>query len=76
QWSQLNAEKPPYVVGGQDDFETTIKGYYDSIHHGKKPGSQRKRRIKEVNSNHFHPVDSQEGFEKGGAALFGVCRGK
>ncbi|XP_072075269.1 uncharacterized protein [Arachis hypogaea] len=79
QWSRLNAKKPLYVeprAGGQDDFETTLKGYYDSIHHGKKLGARRKRRIKEVDSNHSHPVDSQEGFEKGGAALLGVCRGK
>ncbi|MED6206439.1 hypothetical protein PIB30_026649 [Stylosanthes scabra] len=62
-------------AGGQDDFESTLKGYYDSIRHGKRPGSGRKRRIK-VYSNHFHPVDSQEGCKKGGAALLGVCRGK
>ncbi|MED6206845.1 hypothetical protein PIB30_030513, partial [Stylosanthes scabra] len=78
QWSRLNEKKPLYVeprAGGQDDFESTLKGYYDSIHHGKKPGSGRKRRSK-VHSNHLHPVDSQEGCKKGGAALLGVCRGK
>ena len=62
--------------GSQDDFEIALKEYYDSIHHGKRPALGRKRRIKKIDSNHFHPIDSQDSSKKGGAALFGVCRGK
>ncbi|KAK7283806.1 hypothetical protein RIF29_13552 [Crotalaria pallida] len=79
QWSRLNAEKPLFVEprgGSQDDFELALKGYYDSIHHGKRPTSGRKRRIKKVDLNHFYAVDSRENSKKGGAALLGVCRGK
>ncbi|KAE9617276.1 putative RNA helicase [Lupinus albus] len=79
QWSQLNAEKSIFVEprgGNQDDFELVLKGYYDSIHHGKKPASGKKRRIKKFDLNHFYAADSQENSKKGGAALLGVCRGK
>lgn len=79
QWSRLKAEKPLFVEskgGSQDDFELTLKGYYDSIHHDKKPASGRKRRIKKTDLNHFHAVDSIQDTKKGGAALLGVCRGK
>lgn len=62
--------------GSQDDFELALKGYYNSIHHDKRPAFGRKRRIKKVDLNHFHPVDSLQDSEKGGAALLGVCRGK
>jgi Fanconi anemia group J protein len=62
--------------GSQDDFELALKGYYDSIHHNKRPASGRKRRIKKTDLNHFHAVDSLQVSNKGGAALLGVCRGK
>ncbi|KAK7321841.1 hypothetical protein VNO77_32829 [Canavalia gladiata] len=79
QWTRLNAEKPLFVEprgGSQDDFELALKGYYDSIHHGKRPALGRKRRIKKVDLNHAHPVESLQNSKKGGAALLGVCRGK
>ncbi|PNY05673.1 fanconi anemia group J protein [Trifolium pratense] len=79
QWSRLNAEKSLFVEpkgSSQDDFELTLKGYYDSIHHDKRPASGRKRRIKKTDLNHFHAVDSLQDSKKGGAALLGVCRGK
>lgn len=62
--------------GSQDDFELVLKGYYDSIHHGKRPALGRKRRIKKIDLNHFYTVDSPQDSKKGGAALLGVCRGK
>lgn len=62
--------------GSQDDFELELKGYYDSIHHGKRPASGRKRRIKKTDLNHVHAVDTVQDSNKGGAALLGVCRGK
>ncbi|XP_073220587.1 uncharacterized protein [Cicer arietinum] len=79
QWSRLNAEKSLFVEpkgGSQDDFELALKGYFDSIHHDKRPASGRKRRIKKTDLNHFHAVDSLQDSKKGGAALLGVCRGK
>nr|KYP65217.1 Fanconi anemia group J protein isogeny [Cajanus cajan] len=79
QWSRLNAEKSLFVeprAGSQDDFELTIKGYYDSIHHGKRPALGGKKRIKKSDLNHVHAVDSLQNSMKGGAALLGVCRGK
>ncbi|KAH1095827.1 hypothetical protein GLYMA_14G223700v4 [Glycine max] len=78
QWSRLNAEKPLFVEsrgGSQEDFELALKGYYHSIH-GKIPALKRKRRIKKIDLNHAHAVDSLQNSEKGGAALLGVCRGK
>ncbi|KAK7376652.1 hypothetical protein VNO80_02066 [Phaseolus coccineus] len=79
QWSRLNAEKPLFVEprgGSQDDFELALKGYYDSIHHEKRPARGRKRRIKTIDLNHVHAVNSLQNSRKGGAALLGVCRGK
>ncbi|KAK7402386.1 hypothetical protein VNO78_14615 [Psophocarpus tetragonolobus] len=79
QWSRLNAEKPLFVEprgGSQDDFEHALKGYYDSIHHGKKSALGRKRRIKKIDLNDVHAVDSLQNSKNGGAALLGVCRGK
>ncbi|KAG2390597.1 Regulator of telomere elongation helicase 1-like protein [Vigna angularis] len=62
--------------GSQDDFELVLKGYYDSIHHEEGPVRGRKRRIKKIDLNHVHAVDSLQNSRKGGAALLGVCRGK
>ncbi|XP_022638315.1 Fanconi anemia group J protein homolog isoform X2 [Vigna radiata var. radiata] len=79
QWSRLNAEKPLFVEprgGSQDDFELVLKGYYDSIHHEKRPARGRNRRIKTIDLNHVHAVDSLPNSRKRGAALLGVCRGK
>ncbi|KAJ1411488.1 P-loop containing nucleoside triphosphate hydrolase [Sesbania bispinosa] len=79
QWSRLNTEKSLFVEprgGNQDDFELVLKGYYDSIHNGKRPALGRKKRIKKNDLNHFHAVDSVQDSQKGGAALLGVCRGK
>ncbi|XP_057423797.1 uncharacterized protein LOC130717557 isoform X2 [Lotus japonicus] len=79
QWSRLHTEKSLFVEprgGSQDDFELVLKGYYDSIHHGKRPALGRKRRIKKIDLNHFYTVDSPQDSKKGGAALLGVCRGK
>ncbi|XP_027330323.1 Fanconi anemia group J protein homolog isoform X2 [Abrus precatorius] len=79
QWSRLNAEKSLFVEprgGSQDDFELALKGYYDSIHHGKRPTLGRRRRIRKIDLNHVHAVDSLQNSNKEGAALLGVCRGK
>ncbi|TKY57576.1 Fanconi anemia group J protein-like [Spatholobus suberectus] len=79
QWSRLNVEKSLFVEprgGSQDDFELALKGYYDSIHHGKRPALGRKRRIKKIDLNHVHAIDSLHNSKSGGAALLGVCRGK
>ncbi|KAF7829472.1 regulator of telomere elongation helicase 1-like protein isoform X1 [Senna tora] len=79
QWSRLNAEKTLFVEprgGNQDDFELTLKGYYNSIHLGNRPTLGKKRRIKKIGFNSFHTFDSSKNSKKGGGALFGVCRGK
>ncbi|XP_057986732.1 uncharacterized protein LOC110654397 isoform X2 [Hevea brasiliensis] len=80
QWSQLNAKKSFFVEprGGsqEDDFDSVLKGYHDSIHQRNKHAVGRKRRVKKVDLNHFKAIEPTENSEKGGAAFLAVCRGK
>lgn len=63
-------------AGSQDDFETVLKGYYDSNRQGNKPTIGRKRRGKKTDPNHFYATESQESSKKEGAAFLAVCLGK
>ncbi|KAF2310235.1 hypothetical protein GH714_007353 [Hevea brasiliensis] len=80
QWSQLNAKKSFFVEprGGsqEDDFDSVLKGYHDSIHQRNKHAVGRKRRVKKVDLKHFKAIEPTENSEKGGAAFLAVCRGK
>ncbi|OMP07585.1 Helicase-like, DEXD box c2 type [Corchorus olitorius] len=76
QWSRLNAIKRLFVEprgGSQEEFETVLKGYYDSVSRGKKPALGRKRRIKRTDDN---VIESTEVTNRKGAAFLGVFRGK
>ncbi|KAK2988222.1 hypothetical protein RJ640_020704, partial [Escallonia rubra] len=78
QWSRLNAQKPLFVEprgGNQDDFDSALKGYYDSIRQGHKPVNGRKKRAKKVGLNNHTTLECAENSRKG-AAFLAVCRGK
>ncbi|XP_026446136.1 Fanconi anemia group J protein homolog [Papaver somniferum] len=74
QWSRLNAQKSLFVEprGNQDDFESVLKGYKNSISQGKKPGPSKIKRGKKRDLHHFYTQETSNG----GAALLAVCRGK
>ncbi|KAE8715589.1 hypothetical protein F3Y22_tig00110163pilonHSYRG00265 [Hibiscus syriacus] len=76
QWSQLKARKPLFVEprgGNQEEFETVLKGYYDSVSQGKKPVIRRKRKTKKIDD---YVSESAEVTNLGGAAFLAVFRGK
>ncbi|KAL4278453.1 hypothetical protein GQ457_03G037550 [Hibiscus cannabinus] len=76
QWLQLKARKPLFVEprgGNQEEFETVLKGYYDSVSRGKKPVLRRKRRTKKTDD---YESESAEVTNHGGAAFLAVFRGK
>ncbi|XP_065880332.1 uncharacterized protein [Euphorbia lathyris] len=80
QWSQLNARKTLFVEprGGiqEEDFESVLKGYYDSICQRKTPAVGRKRKVKKWDFNHFKATEPTDNSKKDGAAFLAVCRGK
>ncbi|XP_024007819.1 Fanconi anemia group J protein homolog [Eutrema salsugineum] len=74
QWSRLCLKKDVFVEprgGAQDEFDSVLKGYYDSIR-GKHRMIGRNRRAKKAG---LVKTESQDDFKKG-AAFFAVCRGK
>ncbi|XP_015884086.1 uncharacterized protein LOC107419791 [Ziziphus jujuba] len=79
QWSQLNAKKPLFVEprgGSQDDFESVLKGYYDSIRYGNRPLPVRRKKVKKMGLTHLSANHSVENTKSQGAAFLAVCRGK
>uniref|UniRef100_A0A2C9TZF8 Helicase ATP-binding domain-containing protein n=1 Tax=Manihot esculenta TaxID=3983 RepID=A0A2C9TZF8_MANES len=80
QWSRLNVEKSLFVEprrGSQeDDFDSVLTGYYDSIHQRTKHTVGKKRKIKKIDQNHLKAAEPTENSQKGGAAFLAVCRGK
>lgn len=78
QWSRLNTQKSLFVEprgGNQDDFDDTLKGYYNSIHQGGRRDVGRKRKGKNLGMKNLKGIDSTEKSKKG-AAFLAVCRGK
>ncbi|PPR81757.1 hypothetical protein GOBAR_AA38960 [Gossypium barbadense] len=76
QWSQLKARKPLFVEprgGDQEEFETVLKGYYNSVSRVKKPVLQKRRRLKRTDDN---VIESAEVTSPRGAAFLAVFRGK
>ncbi|KAG2303418.1 hypothetical protein Bca52824_032069 [Brassica carinata] len=75
QWSRLCLKKDLYVGGAeggaQDEFDSVLKGYYDSIR-GKNRLIGRNRRLKKAG---LVKTEAQDDSKKG-AAFFAVCRGK
>ncbi|KAI3949714.1 hypothetical protein MKX01_040931 [Papaver californicum] len=71
---RLNAQKSLFVEprGNQDDFESVLKGYKNSISQGKKPAPSKIKRGKKRDLHHFYTQETSDG----GAALLSVCRGK
>ncbi|XP_037493665.1 Fanconi anemia group J protein homolog isoform X1 [Jatropha curcas] len=80
QWARLNARKTLFVEprGGsqEEDFDSVLKGYYDSIHQRSPQAVGRKRRTKKADLSHLKAMKSTETSEKDGAAFLAVCRGK
>ncbi|XP_022936915.1 Fanconi anemia group J protein homolog [Cucurbita moschata] len=77
QWSRLNARKSLFVEprgGTQEDFDSLLKGYYDTIRLGDNFVVEKKRRGKKVKPNHPYVIGCEN--PKEGAALFAVFRGK
>uniref|UniRef100_M4EAN1 DNA 5'-3' helicase FANCJ n=1 Tax=Brassica campestris TaxID=3711 RepID=M4EAN1_BRACM len=74
QWSRLCLKKDLFVEprgGAQDEFDSVLKGYYDSIR-GKNRLIGRNRRLKKAG---LVKTEAQDDSKKG-AAFFAVCRGK
>lgn len=61
--------------GNQDDFDDTLKGYYNSIHQGGRRDVGRKRKGKNFGMKNLKEIYSTEKSKKG-AAFLAVCRGK
>lgn len=61
--------------GNQDDFDDTLKGYYDSIRQGGKTDIGRKRKGKNLGLKNLKATERPEK-SKNGAAFLAVCRGK
>lgn len=61
--------------GNQDNFDDTLKGYYNSIHQGGRRDVGRKRKGKNLGTKNLKVKDSTEKYNKG-AAFLAVCRGK
>ncbi|KAM0942135.1 putative hydrolase [Dioscorea sansibarensis] len=76
QWHRLNAKKSVFVEprGSADDFDSVLKGYYDSINGKCRTSGKLKRNLKQVFQ---HPAanESEQSSAKG-AAFLAVCRGK
>ena len=68
----VNAE--PRGGSQEEDFDSVLKGYYDSISQRNVPAIGKKRRIKK--SDLKKGAESTENFKKEGAAFLAVCRGK
>ncbi|EEF52880.1 brca1 interacting protein helicase 1 brip1, putative [Ricinus communis] len=76
QWSRLNAKKSLFVEprGSQEEeFDSVLKGYYDSICKCNTHAVGRKKRVKRLDLK--KAVESTENLGKG-AAFLAVCRGK
>ncbi|AEE30014.1 RAD3-like DNA-binding helicase protein [Arabidopsis thaliana] len=74
QWSRLCLKKDLFVEprgGAQDEFDSVLKGYYDSIR-GKNKIIGRNRRAKKAGPIKTETQDDS----KKGAAFLAVCRGK
>ncbi|XP_031740572.1 Fanconi anemia group J protein homolog isoform X2 [Cucumis sativus] len=77
QWSRLNARKSLFVEprgGAQEDFDSILKGYYDTIRLGDNFAIGKKSRGKKVKPNDSYVVGCEN--PKEGAALLAVFRGK
>nr|XP_016497825.1 PREDICTED: Fanconi anemia group J protein homolog [Nicotiana tabacum] len=78
QWAQLNARKPLFVEprGGQEEFESVLKGYYSSINQKGKLMMGRKKKAKKSALSDSNPHEVSDENKKEGAAFLAVCRGK
>ncbi|CAB4309336.1 unnamed protein product [Prunus armeniaca] len=80
QWSQLNEKKNVFVEprgGDQEEFDSVLRGYYDSIRQGNKPVFRRKKSANKTSiKNHFAGVQCAGKNNTDGAAFLAVCRGK
>ncbi|GMH27363.1 hypothetical protein Nepgr_029206 [Nepenthes gracilis] len=78
QWSRLNARKSLFIEprgGNQEDFESVLKGYYNSVRKSNKPCLGRRRKVMIMESNSCSTSESPVTCKEG-AAFLAVCRGK
>ncbi|KAK4725441.1 hypothetical protein R3W88_028220 [Solanum pinnatisectum] len=78
QWARLNARKPIFTEprGGQEEFESVLKGYYSSINQREKLVMGRKKKAKGSALSDGTPLEVSNENKKEGAAFLAVCRGK
>ncbi|PIA56861.1 hypothetical protein AQUCO_00700902v1 [Aquilegia coerulea] len=78
QWVRLNAQKSVFVEprGQKDDFELTLKDYYDSIRQGSGPSAWKIKRGRKRSLKHTDVDETLQHSIKGGSAFLAVCRGK
>ncbi|KAF5186621.1 Fanconi anemia group j protein-like protein [Thalictrum thalictroides] len=78
QWVRLNAQKTVFVEprGQKDDFELTLKDYYDSIRRGNGPAAWKIKRGRKRSLKHTDVDETLQHSINGGSAFLAVCRGK
>ncbi|KAK6778979.1 hypothetical protein RDI58_025697 [Solanum bulbocastanum] len=78
QWARLNARKPIFTEprGGQEEFESVLKGYYSSINQREKLVMGRNKKAKGSALSDGTPLEVSNENKKEGAAFLAVCRGK
>lgn len=63
--------------GDQEEFDSVLRGYYDSVRQGNKPDFRRKKSANKTSiKNHFAGVQCAGKNNTDGAAFLAVCRGK
>lgn len=62
--------------GSQDDFESVLKDYYDSIGGGNKPANGRRKMVNRLVFSRSPAIKHAENSNSQGAAFLAVCRGK
>lgn len=62
--------------GGQEEFESVLKGYYSSINQKGKLMMGRKKKAKKSALSDSNPHEVSDENKKEGAAFLAVCRGK
>ncbi|CAN1127669.1 Fanconi anemia group J protein homolog [Linum perenne] len=79
QWSKLNAQKSLFVEprgGTQEDFDSVLKSYYNSVSRYSKVPVGNKKRNKKTDPKNTKTLEPAVTSKKDGGAFLAVCRGK
>ncbi|KAF9589216.1 hypothetical protein IFM89_020531 [Coptis chinensis] len=78
QWSRLNAQKSFFVEprGSQDEFELTLKDYYDSIRQGNGSAAWKMKKGKKRGLKQSDVKETQQDPPRVGSSFLAACRGK